>query len=122
MKKKKTEVEELELSLDQEEHILEGIRDSLKGKPHSLHIMDVVTPADASTLQDKTQVFHDQIEVKQKELQPWTAKINTKQAEVDVASSERDALAKKAEAVKQASKEAQEALERLQADRETKVT
>jgi structural maintenance of chromosome 4 len=30
--------------------------------------------------------------VKQKELQPWTAKINTKQAEVDVASRERDAL------------------------------
>jgi structural maintenance of chromosome 4 len=66
-------------------------------------------------------VFHDQIEVKQKELQPWTAKINIKQAEVDVASSERDALAKKAEAVKQASKEAQDALEKLQADQETKV-
>ena len=59
--------------------------------------------------------------MKQKELQPWTAKINTKQAEFDVASSERDALAKKAEAVRQASKEAQEALEKLQADQETKV-
>lgn len=67
-------------------------------------------------------MFHDQIEVKQKELQPWTAKINTKQAEVDVASSERDALMKKAEAVKIASKEAQEALEKLQSDHETKVS
>ncbi|KIM73223.1 hypothetical protein PILCRDRAFT_15413 [Piloderma croceum F 1598] len=101
MKKKKAEVEEYELSLDKEEKILEGIRDSLK---------------------DKTQVFHHQIEVKQKELQPWTAKINTKQAEVDAASSERDALAKKAEAVKDASKEVQEALEKLRADQEAKAS
>ena len=36
---------------------------------------------------DKTQGFHDQIEVKQKELEPWTAKINSKQAEIDVATS-----------------------------------
>jgi structural maintenance of chromosome 4 len=43
-----------------------------------------------------SQGFHDQIEVKRKELQPWTAKINTKQAEIDATSSERDALAKKA--------------------------
>jgi len=43
---------------------------------------------------DKTQSFHDQIEVKQKELQPWTAKINVKQAEIDVATSECDALVK----------------------------
>ena len=66
-------------------------------------------------------MFHDQIEVKQKELQPWTAKINAKQAEVDVASSERDALAKKAESIKQAGKEALEALEKLQKDQSKKV-
>lgn len=71
---------------------------------------------------DKTQVFHNQIELKQKELQPWTAKINTKQAEVDVASSERDALAEKAEAIKQAGKQAQEALEKLQTDQEAKAS
>jgi structural maintenance of chromosome 4 len=70
---------------------------------------------------DKTQVFHDQIEVKQKELQPWTAKINSQQAEIDVASSERNALAKKAEAVKAACQEAQESLRNLQADQEAKV-
>jgi hypothetical protein len=48
---------------------------------------------------DKTQVFHDQIELKH-------AKINSKQVEVDVVSSERDALAKNAGAVRDASKEA----------------
>jgi structural maintenance of chromosome 4 len=32
MKKNKVEVEKYELSLDKEEKILEGIRDSLKGK------------------------------------------------------------------------------------------
>ena len=74
------------------------------------------------TLTDKTQVFHDQIEVKQKELQPWTGQINAKQADVDVASSERDALVKKAEAVRQAGKDAQEALKKLQADQELKVS
>lgn len=67
-------------------------------------------------------MFHDQIEVKQKELQPWTAKINAKQAEIDVAISERDTLAKKAEALKAAYSEAQEALEKLQESHEAKVS
>jgi mitochondrial fission protein ELM1 len=55
---------------------------------------------------DKTQVFHGKIQDKQKELQPWTAQINTKQAEIDVATSERDALAKKADALKGQMKDA----------------
>ena len=70
----------------------------------------------------KTQVFHDQIEVKQKELQPWTTKINAKQAEIDVASSERDALKRKADAVKEALKEAQENLNTLRRDLDAKVS
>ena len=72
-------------------------------------------------LEDKTQVFHDQIEAKQKELQPWTAKINTKQAEIDVATSERDTLAKKAAGVKEACKEAQTTLEKLRGEHDNKV-
>ncbi|KAF8899368.1 hypothetical protein BD779DRAFT_1607830 [Infundibulicybe gibba] len=98
MSREKTKVEDHEASLIAEEKVLEGIRDSLK---------------------DKTQVFHDQIEVKQKELQPWTAKINKKQAEVDVASSERDALAKKAAAIGESSREASETLTQLQSDLES---
>lgn len=70
---------------------------------------------------DKTQVFHDKIEIKQKELQPWTAKINAKQAEIDLATNERDMLAKKAEAAKVASKEAQDQLEQLRADNKAKA-
>ena len=70
---------------------------------------------------DKTQSFHDQIEVKQKELQPWTAKINAKQAGIDVATSERDALAKRAEALKEARQDALANLENLQGDQEVKV-
>ncbi|KZT08792.1 RecF/RecN/SMC protein [Laetiporus sulphureus 93-53] len=100
MDREKAKVEELETSLAEEEKALERIRDSLK---------------------DKTQVFHDQIEVKQKELQPWTVKINQKQAEIDLATSERDMLAKKAEAAKAASQEAREALEKLQAEHSTKM-
>jgi structural maintenance of chromosome 4 len=70
---------------------------------------------------DKTQVFHDQIEQKQKELQPWKTKVNQKQAEVDVKTSERDMLIQKAETIKQASAEAHEALENLRNDQKTKV-
>ncbi|GLB43651.1 putative SMC proteins Flexible Hinge domain containing protein [Lyophyllum shimeji] len=96
--KKKADKFEAELVVEEKE--LEKIRDSLK---------------------DKTQVFHDQIELKQKELQPWTAKINAKQAEVDVASSERDALAKKAETREAARKDAQDTLEGLNSDHAVKV-
>ncbi|KAH9058282.1 RecF/RecN/SMC N terminal domain-containing protein [Lactarius vividus] len=100
MKNEKKKADQYEEELQREEKVLEGIRDSLK---------------------DKTQVFHDQIEQKQKELQPWKAKINQKQAEVDVKTSERDMLVKKAEAVKQASAEAQEALETVRSDQKAKV-
>ncbi|PCH34299.1 RecF/RecN/SMC protein [Wolfiporia cocos MD-104 SS10] len=100
MEKEKGKLEEFEESLAEEEKILEEIRDSLK---------------------DKTQVFHDQIEVKQKDLQPWTAKINAKKAEIDLATSERDALVKKAESAKAALLEAQETLEKLRADHEAKM-
>ncbi|KAG1748816.1 hypothetical protein EDD22DRAFT_981854 [Suillus occidentalis] len=81
--------------------VLEGIRDGLK---------------------DKTQVFHEQIEAKQKELQPWTAKINVKQAAIDVASSERDALAKKATGLKDAVAQAEGQLAELQVEQEGKLS
>ncbi|KAJ7287614.1 RecF/RecN/SMC [Mycena rebaudengoi] len=100
MEREKIKSEGYEASLDEEEKILESIRDSLK---------------------DKTQIFHDQIEVKQKELQPWTAKINAKKAEVDIATSERDALAKKAKAVKDAAEEATNLLQTLQLEQQAKV-
>jgi structural maintenance of chromosome 4 len=70
---------------------------------------------------DKTQVFHDKIQDKQKELQPWTAQINTKQAEIDVATSERDALAKRAEALKAQMREAEEMFSSLQSESKSKV-
>lgn len=70
---------------------------------------------------DKTQIFHDQIEAKQKELQPWTKQINQKQARINIAQSERDTLVKKAEQAQAASEEAREALETLQADQAAKV-
>ncbi len=70
---------------------------------------------------DKTRVFQDGIEAKQKELQPWTTKINAKQAEIDVAVSERDMLAKRVEAAEAAQKEAKEALSNLTKEHEAKV-
>ena len=67
-------------------------------------------------------MYHDQIEVKQRELQPWTTKINKKQAEIDVATSERDMLAKKAESAKAALDDAKQTLEQLQEDQQAKVS
>ncbi|KAG6830095.1 hypothetical protein H0H92_002268 [Tricholoma furcatifolium] len=100
IEREKKKAEEYEAKLVEEEKVLESIRDSLK---------------------DKTQAFHEQIEGKQRELQPWTNKINAKQAEINVASSERDALAKKAEALETARKEAQETLQGLTSDHTVKV-
>ncbi|KAJ6499379.1 RecF/RecN/SMC [Mycena sanguinolenta] len=100
MEKEKGKLESFEASLIQEEKVLEGIRDSLK---------------------DKTQVFHDQIEAKQKDLQPWTSKINAKESEIVVATGERDALAKKAKAAQDALEEAANNLEQLRADQTNKL-
>lgn len=72
-------------------------------------------------MSDKTQVFHDQIEIKQKELVPWEAKINQTKAEIDIASSERDMLVQKAKAIEASAAEAQEVLQQLTADRDAKV-
>ena len=70
---------------------------------------------------DKTEVFHAQIEVKQKDLEPWSAKINKKQAELDIATNERNMLAEKASAVKDSVADAAKALERLVVDKDAKV-
>jgi len=71
---------------------------------------------------DKTRSFHDQIEVKQKELQPWTIEINQKQAKIDLAKSERETLARKFEVVREAKEEAENTKNRLQGEKETKVS
>ena len=58
------------------------------------------------SLKDKTDVFTQQIEAKQRELEPWTAKISEKQSAIDVATSERDLLVQKATSVQAALEEA----------------
>lgn len=62
---------------------------------------------------DKTQGFTTQIEVKQRELEPWTAKISEKQSAIDVATSERDLLAEKASSAQTAYNEAKANLEKV---------
>lgn len=54
-------------------------------------------------------------------MQPWTAQINTKQAEIDVATSERDALAKRAEALRVQTKDSEEMFSSLQSECKSKV-
>ncbi|KIK68539.1 hypothetical protein GYMLUDRAFT_189741 [Collybiopsis luxurians FD-317 M1] len=97
--KEKRKLEEYEESLVEEEKVLEEIQDGLR---------------------DKTQKFYEQKEVLQKDLQPWTAKINTKQQEIDVARGERDALMGRVKAVQTDLEEAEEHLKKVTEDRKEK--
>ncbi|TIC27935.1 RecF/RecN/SMC protein [Wallemia mellicola] len=99
MEKARKEAEEHEAGLGTEEEKLESIIDSLKGK---------------------TQVFTDQIEHKQKELQPWQAKLSDLQTKIDVAASERDLLASKAESAQNAALEADDQLAAIKDEVERK--
>ena len=69
---------------------------------------------------DKTQIFHDQIEVKQKELEPWNKKINDKEAEIKIAKGEREALQAKAAQAKASLDRAETDLIHLREDYESK--
>ncbi|GAC95260.1 chromosome segregation ATPase [Pseudozyma hubeiensis SY62] len=99
IEKEQAEVGKLEASLEREEAQLEKIRDSLKGK---------------------TEKFSRAIEQKQRELQPWTAKISDKTAAKNVAQEERDLLASRGAQVENSIAEAKEALRNLDIDNETK--
>ncbi|KAH9172461.1 SMCs flexible hinge [Lactarius sanguifluus] len=96
-KSENRKVDQYEEELRWEERTLEDIRDN------------------------KTEVFRDRIVQKQKELQPWKTKVDLKQAEVDVKTSERDMLVKTAEALEQASTEAHEALAKVQTVQTVKI-
>ncbi|KAF9003737.1 RecF/RecN/SMC protein [Hymenopellis radicata] len=98
--KKRKDLKQAEADLVTEETALEAITESLKGK---------------------TQVFHDQITLKQQELAPWKERIDGKRSEIEVATSERDGLAKKAESVAEACKQAEENLQELKSDQQVKV-
>lgn len=69
----------------------------------------------------KTQKIHQEIQAKQKELQPWTTKIDAKKTQLDVAQSERDTLVQRSEALQKAVDEGVEALATLQAEQKDKV-
>ena len=109
MKRKKAEVEEHESSLDKEEKILEGIRDSLKGKLFIYFVTLVVMMH--RTFEDKTQVFHDQIEgSRQSFSHGWRRSIQSKLGWMSHPVSETPWRSRR-EGVKRACQEAQEALE-----------
>ncbi|KAG8797776.1 hypothetical protein FRC16_008533 [Serendipita sp. 398] len=109
LERSQEEVERMEASLGQEEKKLEDIVDSLKG-------MSLLFPF------HKTQGFTKQIEAKQKELQPWTAKIRQKEGEIKIAQNEQESLKKKVESIKNAGSEAKAAVDALKADKDSKAS
>lgn len=78
-----------------------------------------LTPA--TPLAGKTETFSTRIEALQQDLQPWAAKIATKQAAIDLAANERDLLLEKSEGIKAAVEEAKAAVEKLAKDDAAKV-
>lgn len=81
----------------------------------------ITLPHLPSTNTDKTQIYHDQIEAKQRELEPWTTQINEKQAALDISSGERKLLVTKVDTLKQALLGSEEAMSNLKADKVLKV-
>jgi structural maintenance of chromosome 4 len=90
--KRKVELVDLEKQLKEEEAKLETINRELKGK---------------------TDGYMAQIEQHQKELAPWTEKINEKQKAIDVRKSESEILAERIASGEKAVKEAEEQVKRL---------
>ncbi|RMY59679.1 hypothetical protein D0865_01946 [Hortaea werneckii] len=94
------EIEELEAEMAKEEQELNKIRDSLKGK---------------------TQGFSDEIAAKQKQLEPWNAKISEKQSSIAVAQSELDILRERENAGATAVAEMETKITGLEEQRDGKV-
>ncbi|KAI1264712.1 condensin complex component SMC4 [Xylariaceae sp. FL1019] len=94
------EVVQLEQQVQEEERELATIRESLKGK---------------------TQVFSDQIAIKQKSLEPWQEKINQKQGAIAIAESEMTILQEKANAGAVALEELQTKIATIEQGRDAKI-
>ncbi|KAK0969353.1 Structural maintenance of chromosomes protein 4 [Friedmanniomyces endolithicus] len=94
------QIEDLEKEMAGEEKELTKVRESLKGK---------------------TQGLSDQIAAKQKQLEPWNAKISEKQSAVAVAQSELDILRERENAGATATAEVEAKIQGLQEQRERKT-
>ena len=94
------ETSELEKSMTVEEKELDAVRQSLAGK---------------------TQGLSDEIAVKQKSLEPWSAKINEKQSVIAVAQSELDILRERENAGAKGIADVQAKIEGLQESKQAKI-
>ncbi|KXL44502.1 hypothetical protein M433DRAFT_4981 [Acidomyces richmondensis BFW] len=95
------QIEELELEMAREEKELAKIREGLKGK---------------------TQGFSDQIAAKQKQLEPWNAKISEKQSAMAVAQSELDILRERENSGATAVAEVESKIGMLEGQRQVKAS
>lgn len=100
IKSRAQEIANLEDQMKTEEAELAEIRDGLKGK---------------------TQAFSNQIAAKQKSLEPWTEKINHKQAAIAVAESEMSILREKANAGSKATEELEAKISSIEERKSSKL-
>ncbi len=112
-------LDELEHKLVRDEAELEEVRDSLKGTAVASGMVRRILRSSKST--GKTDEFTNKIEVKQRELEPWAAKISEKKSAIDVAESERKVLATKATALEQGLEQAKSDLAGLKENEGSKV-
>ncbi|PLW25405.1 hypothetical protein PCASD_22461, partial [Puccinia coronata f. sp. avenae] len=104
MKHGKTKQKKLKKSIAEDEHILKEAAATIRDGQEEIETL---------------KVFADQIEIKQAELAPWAAQVTSKKAALDLATSERDLLLKKATDFNSALAAAQETVTRI--DEETKA-
>lgn len=72
-------------------------------------------------IEGKTGVYSNQIEEKQRELSPWSEKINAKQSAIDVSQSEYNFLKEKIDSTRKDLEQAEETIASLQETHRTKV-
>ncbi|RXW12128.1 hypothetical protein EST38_g13726, partial [Candolleomyces aberdarensis] len=91
-------------------HTLEKQRRELTTHKAKLEVEETELEKIQESLRGKTQVFHDQIQKKQKELQPWKSKIDAAEAAIEIRAGERDTLKDRAEKRRGALNEAETTL------------
>jgi structural maintenance of chromosome 4 len=106
-------------NLEVEEAELEKVQEGLRGK--ILITSDFQRAIELIHLKGKTQVFHDQIQKKQKELQPWKSKIDAAEAAIEIRAGERETLQDRADKRREALDEAQMTFDDLVREQEARV-
>ncbi|KIY69191.1 hypothetical protein CYLTODRAFT_394097 [Cylindrobasidium torrendii FP15055 ss-10] len=128
LKKIKKSISEDNAKLTEAERLLEDSnlkaakhREELQVEEKKMVVEEKELANITNSLKGKTQPFIDQMDAKQAELAPWTAKIEAKKAEIAVASNEKSVLEQKAADLQASCQEAETMVQDLKSDQDAKI-